>query len=390
MPKLRIGLLNHAFGRPNLGVDALSRSNIAILRSACEKVGVEPKFVLFGKPGGESPNEPDVEQGKFLRLRQLFTGRFVDFRREIARCDLLVDICAGDGFTDIYGVSLFLIHNLGKWAAIVSKRPLVFAPQTIGPFEKAWSRSIARSIFNRAALTFARDDLSTKTLREMNVTSPCAEVIDVAFRLPFDAAEPRDPGAPVRVGINVSGLLYNHGNRFLLTIDYAELTRRMVESVLARDNHEVWLVSHVIHDDVSSQDDYATLVEFAKQFPTARIAPKFRNSEEAKSFIAGLDFFTGGRMHACIGAISTGVPVAPIAYSRKFNGLFGTVGYDRLIDGRKMSTDEALAYFLSALDQRHEIAGECRNALVIAKGRLAEYENALCDLLAGIESVGKK
>jgi polysaccharide pyruvyl transferase WcaK-like protein len=28
-------------------------------------------------------------------------------------------------------------------------------------------------------------------------------------------------------------------------------------------------------------------------------------------------------MHACIAAFSSGVPVFPLAYSRKFNGLFG-------------------------------------------------------------------
>jgi hypothetical protein len=33
--EIRIGLLWHAFGRPNLGVDALSRSNVALLRAAC-------------------------------------------------------------------------------------------------------------------------------------------------------------------------------------------------------------------------------------------------------------------------------------------------------------------------------------------------------------------
>lgn len=381
---MRIGLLNHAFGRPNLGVDALSRSNIAILRRACERAGLEARFVLLGKPGGDAPSDADVEQGAFLRLRQLFTGRWEPFRRQVAECDLVVDICAGDGFADIYGPGLFLIHTIGKWAALLNRRPLVFAPQTVGPFDRRWSRAVARSILDRATLSFARDGLSGQTLRDMAIASPFQEAIDVAFRLPFEAPPARSPGAPVRVGINVSGLLFRHGARFGLTLDYPELTRRMVEIAQRRDNHEVWLVSHVIHDDACSQDDHAAALEIAKQFPAAQNAPRFGNAEEAKSFIAGLDFFAGGRMHACIGAISSGVPVLPVAYSRKFNGLFDTLEYYRLIDGRSMTTEEALAVYTLALDDRAGIADECRSALSVAQGRLALYEDAMCDLLRQI------
>ncbi|MBH0114334.1 polysaccharide pyruvyl transferase family protein [Novosphingobium sp. YJ-S2-02] len=381
---MRIGLLNHAFGRPNLGVDALSRSNIAILRSAAQRAGVEPEFVLFGKPGGDAPTDPDVSQGEFLRLRQLATGKAGPYRRAIGACDLVVDICAGDGFADIYGPSLFLIHNIGKWAAIRAGRPLVFAPQTIGPFEKRWSRAIARRIFNRATLTFARDGLSTATLHEMKVTSPFEEVIDVAFRLPFAEPAPRAADAPVRVGINVSGLLYRHGDRFKLTVDYPALTRRMIEAVSAMPGHEVWLVPHVIHDDDCDEDDFAVTEEVAAAYPGIKVAPRFRNSEEAKSFLAGLDFFSGGRMHACIGAISSGVPVAPIAYSRKFNGLFGTLEYDHLVDGRALDTDQALAEFLRLLAMREELAPKCQSALAIARGRLARYEEAMSALMADV------
>ncbi|MCJ2183122.1 polysaccharide pyruvyl transferase family protein [Novosphingobium sp. 1949] len=382
--------MNHAFGRPNLGVDALSRSNIAILRSACMAAGIKPTFVLFGKPGTDAPTDSDVTQGPFLRLRQLVTGRFGEFRQAIANCDLVVDICAGDGFTDIYGTKLFMVHNLGKWATLVTRRPLVFAPQTIGPFNSTWSRAIARNIFNHATLTFARDGLSMKTLKEMKITSPCQEVIDVAFRLPFEAAPPRAPDAPVRVGINVSGLLFRHGERFQLTLDYPALMRAMIENVLSRPNHEVCLVSHVIHDDESSQDDYDAACALAKEYPGVQLSPKFRNSEEAKSYISGLDFFTGGRMHACIGAISSGVPVLPIAYSRKFNGLFETLGYPHMIDGRAIDTAEAMAKFDAALDQREAMAKACQAGLGVARQRLQSYEAAMQELLSRIAAASNR
>ena len=99
MRELRIGLLWHQFGRPNLGVDALSRSNIAILRAAAASIGVKPRFVLFGKPGEDNALDDDVELGPFLRVRQLITGATRDYSEALRRCDIVVDICAGDGFT---------------------------------------------------------------------------------------------------------------------------------------------------------------------------------------------------------------------------------------------------------------------------------------------------
>jgi polysaccharide pyruvyl transferase WcaK-like protein len=381
MEELRIGLLNHAFGRPNLGVDALSRSNIAIIRSVCAAQGIQPRFTLFGKPGSIEPEVPDIVAGRHLRIRELPFGGFRRFRSELADCDLIVDICAGDGFSDIYGAYLFMAHNIGKWAGIYSGRPFVLAPQTIGPFKSRWSGAVARNIFKNATLTFARDSMSREVLAQLGVESPFREVTDVAFRLPFSAGPLRSETKPVRVGINVSGLLFNHGDRFDLSINYRELTSCMIESVLSRTNHEVWLVAHVIHDDESDEDDFEVCRSLSTMFPRVKLAPKFQTSIEAKSFIAQLDFFTGGRMHACIGAISAGVPVAPIAYSRKFNGLFGTLGYDHVIDGRKLKTEDALSKFETLLDMRIPLIDECRLALDNANGRLKQYEESLAALI---------
>src|SRR5262245_30728852 len=95
---LRIGLLWHAFGWPNLGVDALSRTNIAILRAAAERVGETAEFLLLGKPGNGGPTGPDIRQGPYLRIRNLIDGKLGDYTAALRSCDLIVDICAGDGF----------------------------------------------------------------------------------------------------------------------------------------------------------------------------------------------------------------------------------------------------------------------------------------------------
>ena len=88
------------------------------------------------------------------------------------------------------------------------------------------------------------------------------------------------------------------------------------------------------------EDDLTANKTLAEEFPGVIVAPRFEGPSEAKSYISGLDFFCGSRMHACIAAFSSGVPVLPIAYSRKFAGVFGSLGYDRIADAKTQTTEQ--------------------------------------------------
>jgi polysaccharide pyruvyl transferase WcaK-like protein len=58
-------------------------------------------------------------------------------------------------------------------------------------------------------------------------------------------------------------------------------------------------------------------------------------------------------MHACIAAFSSGVPVYPIAYSRKFNGLFvETLEYSYMGDLISQSEEQFLDGLKSAFESR--------------------------------------
>lgn len=210
------------------------------------------------------------------------------------------------------------------------------------------------------------------------------EAIDVAFRLPFNRPEPRNDGK-VRVGINVSGLLLNGGytgnNQFGLTIDYAATLREVLRQLTARPGVEVHLVSHVIEPHMPVEDDVAAAQLLAKEFPGVVVAPAFKRPSEAKSYIAGMDFFTGARMHACIAAFSSGVPVIPMAYSRKFNGLFGTLGYEHVADCKKESGDAVVKRIMEGFDQRDAIRGAVAASLRQVEARLGRYEASLSTAL---------
>jgi colanic acid/amylovoran biosynthesis protein len=378
MTSLRIGLLWQTLNHPNLGVDALTRANIAILEAACARAGVRPEFLLLGTPNPAAVDMAHVSQGPGPGLKQLLMGRG-PFLEALKTCDLVFDTSEGDSFTDIYGPKRCLLQSFSKLAAARLSGGLVLSPQTIGPFNAGWSRALARHVIGKARLTFARDHLSTEALQALNIRTRTDEVIDVAFRLPYTRGE-RLAGDRIGVGVNVSGLMYLAAHRFQMTIDYPAFIRTLLGRLTQRDDLEVWLVPHVLAEG-SEDDDAAVNKLIAAEFPKARLAPAFRSSVEAKSFISRLDAFTGARMHACIAAFSSGVPVVPIAYSRKFNGLFQSLNYARFVDGLAATNDSAIAMIDRLIEDRVSAAAEVGAGLAVASSKLGRYEDALAQLL---------
>jgi colanic acid/amylovoran biosynthesis protein len=386
--EITVGLLWHSFSSDNLGVGALSESQIAICEKVAERMGVSVRFIVFGFGGRRSyiPAGKNIRSGKQISLKELLTGRS-PFWGEVGECDAVLDIGEGDSFADIYGKRRFRMQMATKLAVILKGKPLVLSPQTIGPFDKSLSRMLARFVMNRCEVVIARDNLSFSYLKTLGIRSPLLEAIDVAFRLPFTRPE-KIPSGKVRVGLNVSGLLYSGGyegaNQFGLTIDYRALVNELIQYWLGDTQVELWLVPHVLADDIPRDDDQVAIRELVEHYPAARVAPAFRSPSEAKSFISGLDFLTGARMHACIAAFSSGVPVVPLAYSRKFNGLFSSLGYEWLADGKKMTTEEAKACIVEGYRRRKDLATAIADAGKIVEKKLNVYEDFLGGLYAKV------
>lgn len=383
---LTIGLLWHSLSSSNLGVGALTLSQIALINKAAARAGKEVQFKVFGTLGVENYGAaPGVTS--ILGLERNFIAPWKSpYFKQLRECDLVLDIGEGDSFTDIYGMERYFILVGTKYAAWLTGIPLILSPQTIGPFNGRFTRAGAKLIMSKSKRVFARDHLSMEYL-QTNGLKNIDEVIDVAFALPFDKQTPPKNGK-TRIGINVSGLLYHGGytrnNQFGLSLDYAALTRAMLDWFTAQTDCEVHLVSHVVPESMPVEDDYKISLELQKQYSSVQVARRFTSPSEAKSFISGMDFFVGARMHACIGAFSSGVPVVPLAYSRKFNGLFESLNYRHFGDCKNESLEQVLAKVRAGYENRRALQTEVAAGNEIANAKLAKYENYLADVLKDI------
>lgn len=305
------------------------------------------------------PKTYNFKQDLSLCIKQIL--KRTDYSNPFRIADYILDIGQGDSFADIYGKNRFsTIDRIHKLAREYEKEYCIL-PQTIGPFIDQGIKSEANESIASATLCMARDKQSYDYVA-VNVPSQASinEYIDVAFFMPYQKIE-QDKNF-IHVGLNISALLWNGGytnnNQFGLKDDYKELIKSIIDYFLCQPNVIIHLVPHVVSQERNIENDYEVSYELWHDYnnPNLQLAPFALGPIEIKSYIAGLDFFMGARMHATIGAFSSGVPVVPMAYSRKFNGLFeDTLDYHYMTDMKDQTKDEILSVIRDSFNKRSEL-----------------------------------
>ena len=161
---IAIGLLWHSASSGNLGVGALTVANMAIVRQVAEQMGLTVRFTIIGMRDGVvtylRPEDADVF---------VVDGRaMLDPRRclaIIAAQDGILDIGAGDSFTDIYGLKRFVYLWATKMMAIITRTPLMLSPQTIGPFSHRLETWLASMAMRRTTTVVTRDEPSVEAMK---------------------------------------------------------------------------------------------------------------------------------------------------------------------------------------------------------------------------------
>jgi polysaccharide pyruvyl transferase WcaK-like protein len=424
---LRVGLFGCPLDTGNRGVSALGVSAIDAL------TGIAPglKFTLFDFGDGEREIHIPGRNGdiavetvgcyhsrRYYRLNnlaQMLLASRVGLRRvhpmlrRLSKLDAIFDISGGDSFSDIYGTHRFTGVALPKLLALELGLPLVLLPQTYGPYNDPRVRETARGILTSARQVWARDARSLEVAR--NLLGPAYDAqrhrcgADVAFGL--GAARPADArladgvvdhrrGRELLVGLNISGLLYNVGDegvygsanadreRFAFLDSYVEIIDSLLGRLVRIPGVRVLLVPHVTaHTDPTTGDAASNRTAIAKLSPSERERVLLVEGDlgpmELKWVIGQCDWFCGTRMHACIAALSQGVPAAAIAYSDKTRGVFETAGVGgAVVDPRVLRREMLVKQLLEALDRRDSDAAALRRSLPLIRESLtAQFEAML-------------
>lgn len=395
MQPLNLVLAGAPLDNPNKGLEALGLSVIDAIDGHCGRddraaavtalTGRWGEPVVRGFPAYAHARVEEVgahysrrwhrpESWARVRLAQLSGSRSNDLANRIAGAHAVLDLSGGDSFTDLYGAKRLATVCAPKVAALRAGTPLVFLPQTYGPFTTRRGRALAERMVRRATLAWARDARSLDRLLELAGpdadTTRCLEGVDVAFVL--EQREPHLGRAELdhlrdalvdAVGVNLSGLLRSADatRQFGLAGDYLTTMTGLVRELI-RAGTRVVFVPHVqpVAGIVGEADSFA-ISEVVGRLGRAEaerttILPSSLGAAELKWCIARLGWMVGSRMHSTIASLSTRVPTFGYAYSDKAAGVFETCGAGtELADARQTAGAEAVDLMLAGYERRDRV-----------------------------------
>lgn len=318
--------------------------------------------------------------------------------RSVRQSSAVLDISGGDSFTDIYGAKRFQAMVLTKRMALDAGVPLILLPQKLGPFRDPKCEREAEDILRRATAVWVRDAqsyayLQQKLGRDFNPERHRLAV-DVAVCLPEKQPSCVAPQIMEWVsgerdfplaGINVSGLLCNDAaasrNTFGLAENHDQQIEALARSILSHDPKvRLLLISHV-HKPVNEfESDLRAARELMLRLGSlaegrVRVIEEQPDAMELKWILARLDWFAGARMHATIGAFSSGVPTLGLGYTDKAQGVFDECGIGsdvadlRKLDARSLA-ERAAASFANRNACRADLKGRLADIRTRAEGEM--------------------
>ena len=352
-------------GTANMGVTALLLALIDQLRLRYPSLAF--KIFDYGRGCRPGPTELGLHGPSFELIGAYPTRNFLKkeslkniqsgVRRKtnnqasvaIRKAIAVLDISGGDSFTDLYGQARFESMILRKQIALDAGRPLILLPQTYGPFQDDQNARRAHDIIRQATAAWSRDAEGFADLRALTESANQRRIhdgVDLAFLLPLrppgkelgqDVLSLLDQKNETLVGLNISGLLYNNEmvaqEKYGLKADYRQVIHGLLTRLAKTPGVRVLLVPHVFAatGDFESDPD-ACKKAVAQLEPQDRervsILDNLSDPRELKFVISKTDWFCGTRMHSTIAGLSSMVPTAAVAYSKKTRGVFATCGQE--------------------------------------------------------------
>ena len=376
---MKIGLMGFEFSSPNTGCEALVYSFLDIIKGA-----LTTNDVVYNFSGTELGYVPEYfDEIHFINIYPILKDFKFKYIRCLKECDIIFDVTMGDSFSDIYSKEYYNYLIIHKQISQFLCKRYILLPQTYGPFKEMGSAEKAIKIFRNSAKIYCRDEISQRLLVDKFNITDSELASDMAFVLPYDKGmyvfSDRE-----KIGVNVSGLLYKGGfnkeNQFNLSINYKKLVDRIL-STLSR-KYEVHLIPHVIDlKEDAHDDDYKICKILQEKYPETILAPAFHTPIEAKSYISNMKIFIGSRMHSTIAAFSSDVVTIPISYSRKFEGLFNSLNYEYVINGREETTESAYLKILQYIEDFDKLRNIQEKSLEIIKDKNNKFSNSIRNVL---------
>lgn len=345
MPPLNIEI--HGAGSRNKGALLMIH---AVVR-AFEERGVEARFAVDPMEGlafedrarlgiryiySLRPLLPRRYARSLLEKTTLFTDGF--FRQtqlerwgqiSRSRCDALIDI-SGYRYGDYWGLQP--AHSFSRLANFYARRrkPVVILPQMLGPFNQPSLRKMFGSIIKVSSLVFARDPSSRGMLDEAYSNSPCLrQAPDITIPLGVCSGNELSESAAIVPNFRVYKTPETGGEKYLVFLQTAF-------EVLREAGMKPFFLIHE-----SGPEDRALGELVLKRMGRA---PGSAIVEEhcplmLKKKLGRCSVVVSSRFHACVSALSSGVPTLTVGWAHKYEMLHADFGVSEMVLDPNQATD---------------------------------------------------
>jgi colanic acid/amylovoran biosynthesis protein len=302
----------------------------------------------------------------------------------VRRSDLVLS-CGGGYFYSYRSVlpgTTFWQNVLHAYLATALRKPLIFLPQSFGPFANYLAQRSIRHLLERRSVlhVFAREEISNCLLRQMLGEAMQAKVTlcpDMAFYLAEGECsstlqnEAQNRARPTLV-MNLREWTFpeaeDPASRRSKREEYLEVMLAVAHHFVHRYRGEVVLVPQALGPD-PSEDDRGVCQEFHQRL-SSRIStveavhyrePETSSLTEYLGLLSKATILVGTRLHSCILAFLSGVPAVSVGYQYKSQGTLDLLGLGSLnADIYDLSVQKLLSLIDMTLDRRYDLCEEIR------------------------------
>jgi polysaccharide pyruvyl transferase WcaK-like protein len=171
---------------------------------------------------------------------------------------------------------------------------------------------------------------------------------------------------------------------FRLRIDYRKFIKSLIVKFLQETDAYILLVPHTFGSPMNINSDPDACLDVMRrvgsEIERLTVLSGKNNQSELKYIIGNCSFFVGSRMHACIASLSQMIPTIGVAYSRKFIGVFNSIGAGHAVaDARIMSEEEIIHLCLETFKKGKIINEKLQGRVRSAEMRIETEFKAILD-----------
>lgn len=325
------------YGEGNLGDEAILAGLKRLIRLSDE----EALFTIY--IGTESFATAYAEQTvldhNLVKLKNWYglfiKGKIFDIIKAMIKTDVLV-IGGGELIRDDFGIMPLLAITEKALMAKLFGNKLALLGIGVGKLDTTMGRLLTKMLINFSETVIVRDQGSQAILQELAPTRKISVARDVAFTLPSVRSIDL-PGSSRIIAVSIRDWPSAWSSKTITkqdqTLLYKTFINELATVLKSLETQHAYSFVFIPFRIVEGDDDREALHEVIKLSGVLNYTMQEYSADPAtvKASLAQCDLMIGMRLHACILALSEGIPTLAINYDNKVTKLMTDLALDEFI-----------------------------------------------------------